>query len=157
MNGNGTIDFAPAAEQAAERELDFSCIAVRLGHAGKDLCGTVEPIVDEVIETYVVIARQTHGAGSTAVPAEDPGGAADSDEGQREQYWRQLDHRQNDSTPVLQRRTRQLRLSQTVSDARAADAHPNTRSESVANGPIGAVIDALAQILAGLEVRHIFA
>src|SRR5262249_39882260 len=85
----GAVDLAAAPEQAAEGELDFGGIAVGLGHAREDLGGVVEAVVDEMIESDVVVARQPHGAGGAVAPAEEPGREPDQDEGQGEQVGAQ--------------------------------------------------------------------
>jgi len=60
MDGDRPIDLAAAPEQAPERELDLGGIAVGLGHAGEDLRGVVETVVDEMVEADVVVAWQAH-------------------------------------------------------------------------------------------------
>ena len=92
MDGDGAVDLAAAAEQAAQGELDLGRVAVGLGHAREDLGGVVEAVVDQVVEADVVVARQPHGARGAVAPAEKPGRHADQDEGQGEQEWRQLEH-----------------------------------------------------------------
>src|SRR3989440_641416 len=103
MDGDRTIDLAAAPEQAPERELDLGGITVGLGHAGEDLRGVVETVVDEMVEADVVVARQAHGARRAVTAAEKIGGETDEDEGQRQQQWRQLEHLADDirSAPRL--------------------------------------------------------
>jgi hypothetical protein len=52
----------------------------------------VEAIVDEVIETDVVVARQAHGARRAVAAAEEPGRQPHQNEGEREQQGRQFKH-----------------------------------------------------------------
>src|SRR5207237_9153240 len=140
MDGDRTIDLAAAPEQAPERELDLGGIAVGLGHAGEDLRGVVETVVDEMVEADVVVARQAHGACRAVTAAEKISGETDEDEGQRQQQWRQLEHFADDI-----RSAPRLRLAR------------ETRLGSVADRPVGPVVHPLAQILAGLEVRNVLA
>ncbi len=92
MNGNGAIDFTASAEEAAQRELDFGGIAVRLRHAREDLGGVVKTVVDEMVEADVVVTRQADGACSAIAAPQHPGSNAYGYESQCEQEWRQLDH-----------------------------------------------------------------
>jgi hypothetical protein len=69
MDGDRTVDFAPAPEKAPERELDFSRIAIGLRHPRENLGGMVESVVDEVIEADVVVTRQAHGTRGTVAAA----------------------------------------------------------------------------------------
>jgi len=98
MDGNSSVDFAAAPEKAAERELNFGCVTIGLGHAREDLGGMVETVVDEVVEPDVVVARQTHRARSTHAAAEKPSGDADEHERQGEQKWGQLEHSADDNS-----------------------------------------------------------
>jgi len=59
MQGNRAINFTPSAKKAAERELDFSGIAVRLRHARKYFGGVLKTVVDEMVETDVVVTRKS--------------------------------------------------------------------------------------------------
>jgi hypothetical protein len=69
MKRNRTINFTPSAKEAAECELDFCDVPVRLRHASKDLCGVVKTVVDEMVETDVVVAREPNGPGSAIATA----------------------------------------------------------------------------------------
>ena len=92
MDGDRAIDLAAAAEETAQGELDLRRVAVRLGHAREDLGRVIETIVDEVIEADVVVARQAHGARRAVAAAEEIGGEADENEGQRQEHRRQFEH-----------------------------------------------------------------
>src|SRR6202521_1476709 len=138
MDGDRPIDLPAAPEQASQRELDLGGIATRLGHAGEDLRGVIETVVDEMVEADVIVARQAHGARRAVTAAEKICGETDEYEGQRQEQWRQLEHLADD-----------IRSAPRVRLAR------ETRSSSVADRPVGAVVHPLAQILAGLEVRDV--
>ncbi len=97
MNGDRTVHLTAAAEQTSQCELDFGDIAVGFCHTGEDLGGVVETIVDEMIEAYVVVARQTDDARSAVAAPEEPGGGSDSDERKRQQNRRKFKHRVEDS------------------------------------------------------------
>ncbi len=99
MDGNGAVYLAAAAEKAPERKLDFSGIAVCLGHTRENLSCVIEAIVDEVIEADVVIARQADSARGTHAATEEPSRNAYQDERQGEQKWGQLKHGVNDIRP----------------------------------------------------------
>src|SRR6267378_3623060 len=133
MDGDRPIDFPAAPEQAPQRELNLGGIATRLGHAGEDLRGVIETVVDEMVEADVIVARQAHGARGAVTAAEKICGETDEYEGQRQEQWRQLEHLADDI-----RSAPRLRLAR------------ETRSSSVADRPVGAVVYPLAQILAGL-------
>ncbi len=92
VDGDRAVDLTAAPEQAPERELDLGGISVRLRHAREDLRGVIEAVVDEVIEAFVVVTRQAHGAGRAVLAAEKIGGQAHYDEGQREKHRRQFEH-----------------------------------------------------------------
>ena len=92
MNGDGAIDFAAAAEETSQRELDFSGVVIGLRHARENLGGVVEAVVDEMVEADVIVTRQAHGARSTHPSPEKPGSSTNGHKGQREQEWRQLKH-----------------------------------------------------------------
>jgi hypothetical protein len=62
MKGNSAINFTASAKQAAQCELDFGGVAVRLRHAREDLGGVVKTVVDEMVEADVVITRQSDGS-----------------------------------------------------------------------------------------------
>jgi len=62
MKGDGAINFTASTTQAAQGELDFRGIAVRLRHAREDLGGVVKTVVDEMVESDVVITRQSDGS-----------------------------------------------------------------------------------------------
>jgi len=82
MDGDRPIDFPAAPEQAPQRELNLGGIATRLGHAGEDLRGVIETVVDEMVEADVIVARQAHGARGAVTAAEKICGKTDEYEGQ---------------------------------------------------------------------------
>jgi len=58
MQRNGAIEFTSAAKQRPECKLDLDRVPVALGEPGKRLDGTVEAIVQKMVEATVVITRQ---------------------------------------------------------------------------------------------------
>jgi hypothetical protein len=62
MKGNGAINLTASAKQAAQGELNFCRVTVRLRHAREDLGGVVKTVVDEMVEADVVITRQSDGS-----------------------------------------------------------------------------------------------
>ena len=77
MNGNSPINFAAAAKQASQGELNFRCVTVRLRHAREDLSRVVEPVIDQMVEADVVVARQSDCAGRAIAAPQYPAGEAD--------------------------------------------------------------------------------
>src|SRR5207302_5053337 len=100
---DGAVDLAAAPEEAAERELDLSGIAVSRGHPREDLRRVVEAVVDEVIETDVVVARQPHGARGTVATSEIPSRGTHRNECQRQYKGGQLEHVRDNTAGTLQR------------------------------------------------------
>ena len=131
MDGDGAVDLAAAPEKAPERELDFSGIAVGRGHPREDLRGVVEAVVDEVIETDVVVAWQTYRARGTVATSDKPGRGTHRNECQRQYEGGQLEHALHDT--------------------------PRGLVLLIADRAIRPVVHPLAQVLARLEMRHILA
>ena len=92
MDGDGPVDFTAAAEETPERKLDLGGVPVRSCHAGEDLRGVIEAVVDEVIEAFVVIARQADGARRAVAATQKIGGQGHEAEGQRQKHRRQFEH-----------------------------------------------------------------
>src|SRR4029077_1757455 len=92
MDGDRAVDLAATAKETAERKLDLGGIPVRLRHAREDLGGVVEAVIDEVIETLELVARQAHGTRSAVAAPEEIGGEADQHEGQRQEHRRYFEH-----------------------------------------------------------------
>src|SRR5581483_9520605 len=110
----------------------------------------IEPVVDQVIQTNVIITRHAHGARRTIAAAEYPGGKTHRDEGECEQDWRQLDHDADDSSVVLQRIARPP---ERLSFQAGSVIWFRMGVDLVADRPVRAVVHTFAQILARLEMR----
>jgi hypothetical protein len=72
--------------------LNLSRIVIGFRHAREDLGSMIEAIVDEVVQTDVVVPWQTHGTRGSHAAAKEPGGNANGYESQSEQNWGQLKH-----------------------------------------------------------------
>ena len=93
MDGDGAVDLPAAPEQAPEGELDLGGVPIRLRHAREDLGGVVEAVVDQVIKTLEVVARQAHGTCGAVLSAEEKlGRQAHPHDGQPEKHRRQFEH-----------------------------------------------------------------
>src|SRR5262245_50361281 len=77
VNRDCAIGLPAPTEQAAQSELDFRRIAVRIRHTREDLSRVVEAIVDQVIEADVVITRQSDSARRAIAATQYPGGNPD--------------------------------------------------------------------------------
>ncbi len=105
MQSDRALNFTASPEETAERELNLGSVAAdgaallvlvqtgfHIGHAREDLGGPIDAVVDEVIETDVVIAREANRTCDSTAPADVPGDGTDGDESEPQQKRRQVDH-----------------------------------------------------------------
>ena len=78
VHADSTIDLAAAAEQVAERQMRFDCVAVELGELEEHLDRLVRLLVQQVVQSAKVTRRQLADAGAAralaVAPADDPAG-----------------------------------------------------------------------------------
>src|SRR6185295_3813824 len=107
VNGDGAIDLTALAHQTAERELDVGLVRLG-GEAREHLGGTVETIVDEMIETGEVIEVAAQPPATRRTAAERERRYPDQQETQQQDFG--ADTAQTHARKLSEKRTRSAKI-----------------------------------------------